>query len=86
VPTTVRAGRPPRAATPQETVVLEILRQVGLELHVIFNREAVMVPDGVNARVGRGRIAYCNRRSFPRTGSGGERCACTMRSVPAIPV
>jgi hydroxymethylpyrimidine pyrophosphatase-like HAD family hydrolase/energy-coupling factor transporter ATP-binding protein EcfA2 len=38
---------------PQETVVLEIIRELGLELQVIFNREAVMVlPAGVNKASG----------------------------------
>jgi hydroxymethylpyrimidine pyrophosphatase-like HAD family hydrolase len=38
---------------PQETLVLEIIRELGLELHVIFNREAVMVlPAGINKASG----------------------------------
>jgi HAD superfamily hydrolase (TIGR01484 family) len=38
---------------PQENTVLEVIRDVGLELQVIFNREAVMVlPTGVNKASG----------------------------------
>jgi HAD superfamily hydrolase (TIGR01484 family) len=38
---------------PQETLVLETIRELGLELHVIFNREAVMVlPAGINKATG----------------------------------
>jgi 3-deoxy-D-manno-octulosonate 8-phosphate phosphatase KdsC-like HAD superfamily phosphatase len=39
--------------TPHETTVLETIRQLGLELQVIFNKGAVMVlPSGVNKRTG----------------------------------
>lgn len=38
---------------PQETAVLETIRDLGLELHLIFNKGAVMVlPSGVNKRSG----------------------------------
>jgi hydroxymethylpyrimidine pyrophosphatase-like HAD family hydrolase len=38
---------------PHETAVLETIRDLGLELHVIFNKEAVMVlPAGVNKATG----------------------------------
>src|SRR5580765_1954407 len=38
---------------PQETQVLETIRELGLELQVIFNREAVMVlPAGINKASG----------------------------------
>jgi hydroxymethylpyrimidine pyrophosphatase-like HAD family hydrolase len=38
---------------PQETPVLETIRELGLEMHVIFNREAVMVlPAGINKASG----------------------------------
>jgi hydroxymethylpyrimidine pyrophosphatase-like HAD family hydrolase len=38
---------------PQETLVIETIRELGLELHVIFNREAVMVlPAGINKASG----------------------------------
>jgi hydroxymethylpyrimidine pyrophosphatase-like HAD family hydrolase len=38
---------------PHETAVLETIRDLGLELHVIFNREAVMVlPSGMNKGTG----------------------------------
>jgi len=38
---------------PQETAVLEIIRDLGLELQVIFNKGAVMVlPSGINKRSG----------------------------------
>ncbi len=38
---------------PHETVVLETIRDLGLELHVIFNKGAIMVlPSGVNKATG----------------------------------
>lgn len=38
---------------PQEDVVLEVIRSCGLELHVVFNKGAVMVlPSGVNKATG----------------------------------
>src|SRR5688572_9915111 len=38
---------------PNETVVLDTIRELGLELHVIFNKGAVMVlPSGVNKETG----------------------------------
>jgi hydroxymethylpyrimidine pyrophosphatase-like HAD family hydrolase len=38
---------------PEETAVLDTIRQLGLELHVIFNKGAVMVlPSGVNKATG----------------------------------
>src|SRR5205807_2370604 len=34
---------------PNETTVLDVIRQLGLELQVIFNKDAVMIlPSGVN--------------------------------------
>jgi hypothetical protein len=38
---------------PYETVVVELIRELGLELHVVFNKGAVMVlPSGVNKATG----------------------------------
>jgi HAD superfamily hydrolase (TIGR01484 family) len=38
---------------PHQTAVLETIRQIGLELHVIFNKRAVMIlPSGVNKATG----------------------------------
>jgi len=38
---------------PNETIVLEVIRELGLELQVIFNKDAVMVlPSGVNKATG----------------------------------
>jgi HAD superfamily hydrolase (TIGR01484 family) len=38
---------------PHESTVLEVIRDLGLELHVIFNKEAVMVlPSGINKATG----------------------------------
>jgi HAD superfamily hydrolase (TIGR01484 family) len=38
---------------PHETTVLEVIRQLGLEMQVIFNKEAVMIlPSGVNKGTG----------------------------------
>src|SRR5436190_4004976 len=39
--------------TPHETTVLEVIRDLGLELHVVFNKGAVMaLPSGVNKASG----------------------------------
>ncbi len=38
---------------PHETAVLETIRDLGLEMHVIFNKDAVMVlPTGINKATG----------------------------------
>lgn len=38
---------------PHQTTVLEVIRELGLELHVIFNKGAVMIlPSGVNKATG----------------------------------
>jgi hydroxymethylpyrimidine pyrophosphatase-like HAD family hydrolase len=38
---------------PNETIVLDVIRELGLELQVIFNKDAVMVlPSGVNKATG----------------------------------
>lgn len=38
---------------PNETIVLEVIRELGLEMQVIFNKDAVMVlPSGVNKATG----------------------------------
>jgi len=39
--------------TPHETAVLEVIQQLGLELHIIFNKKAVMVlPSGIKKATG----------------------------------
>jgi HAD superfamily hydrolase (TIGR01484 family) len=50
----LRVGRAIVATwTPAETVVLEVIKEMGLELQVIFNKGAVMVlPSGVNKSTG----------------------------------
>jgi HAD superfamily hydrolase (TIGR01484 family) len=41
------------SAKPNEAVLLEVIRDLGLELHIIFNRDSVMVlPSGVNKATG----------------------------------
>src|SRR5207244_1123076 len=38
---------------PNEVIILDLIRKMGLELQVIFNREAVMVlPSGINKATG----------------------------------
>ena len=45
--------------TPHETAVIETIRDLGLELHVIFNKGAVMVlPSGVNKATGLARALH----------------------------
>jgi hydroxymethylpyrimidine pyrophosphatase-like HAD family hydrolase len=42
---------------PHETVVLEVIQQLGIEYHIIFNKRAVMVlPSGVNKATGLARV------------------------------
>jgi hypothetical protein len=42
---------------PHEGVVLEVIQQLGLEFHIIFNKRAVMVlPSGVNKATGLARV------------------------------
>jgi 3-deoxy-D-manno-octulosonate 8-phosphate phosphatase KdsC-like HAD superfamily phosphatase len=41
---------------PHETAVLEVIQQLGIEYHIIFNKRAVMVlPSGVNKATGLAR-------------------------------
>src|SRR5215467_3733725 len=59
---------------PNETVVLELIRDLGLELDVIFNKDAVMVlPSGINKRSGL-QAALDNLRISEHNVVGVRRC------------
>jgi hypothetical protein len=81
---------------PHETVVLEVIRELGLELHVIFNKDAVMVlPSGVNKGTGV-RVALEELGLSPHNAVGvGDAendhaflgiCECSVAVGNALPV
>ena len=81
---------------PHETTVLEAIRELGLELQVIFNKGAVMVlPSGVNKATGLRRGAAvdwaCRRTTpsasaTPRTTTPSWRCCeCAVAVANALP-
>jgi hydroxymethylpyrimidine pyrophosphatase-like HAD family hydrolase len=64
--------------TPNENIVLNTIRDLGLELQVVFNKGAVMVlPSGVNKAK---RPACRTRRSSPLTAQCGGYRRCGERS------
>src|SRR5712671_488648 len=67
---------------PFETVVLEVIREQGLELQVIFNKNAVMVlPSGVNKASGL-QVALNELRLSPHNSVGvGDAKTITFSSV-----
>jgi hydroxymethylpyrimidine pyrophosphatase-like HAD family hydrolase len=80
---------------PNHIAVLQVIQEMGLELHVIFNRAAVMVlPAGVNKVTG---LDYALRRlglSFHEAVGIGdaendysflERCECAVAVANAVP-
>ncbi|HXH07694.1 MAG TPA: HAD-IIB family hydrolase [Vicinamibacterales bacterium] len=81
---------------PNETIVLEAIRDLGLELHVIFNKGAVMVlPAGVNK--GSGLLAALHRLGLSRhnvVGVGDAEndhaflglCECAVAVANALPM
>jgi hydroxymethylpyrimidine pyrophosphatase-like HAD family hydrolase len=69
---------------PHEKVVLDVIRELGLELQVIFNKGAVMVlPSGINKAVGcarrstssASRLTTPSASATPRTTTPSSRCA-----------
>ena len=82
-PTTTAVGQ--CSWQPQETAVLEVIRDLGLELQVIFNKGAVMVlPAGVTKATGlaaalrdRGYATIGIDLSELRKAGGGPKC-CTL--------
>ena len=80
---------------PQESVVLEVIREQGLELQVIFNKDAVMVlPSGVNKASGL-QVALSELRLSPHNSVGvGDAendhvflsmCECGVAVANALP-
>lgn len=80
---------------PHETTVLECIRQFGLELQVIFNREAVMIlPSGVNKASGLNvalRELQLSSHNLVAVGDGEndhafiDVCECAVAVANAIP-
>ncbi len=82
--------------TPHEKIVLETIRDMGLELHIIFNKGAVMVlPTGVNKAIGLKRML--KRMGLSRHNAVGvgdaendhafmEMCECAVAVGNALPV
>jgi hypothetical protein len=80
---------------PHETVVLETIKQMGLELQVIFNKGAVMVlPSGVNKATGlRAAVKEFNLTVGEVVGVGDaendhaflEVCGCSVAVANALP-
>ena len=82
-------------ARPHETVVLGTIRDLGLELHVIFNRDAVMVlPSGINKGTGlRAALDELGLSPHNVVGVGDaendhgflELCECAVAVADALP-
>ncbi|HWC03117.1 MAG TPA: HAD family hydrolase [Methylomirabilota bacterium] len=82
-------------ARPHETTVLAAIRDLGLELQVIFNREAVMVlPSGVNKGTGlRAALGELGLSPHNAVGVGDaendhgflELCECAVAVADALP-
>jgi hydroxymethylpyrimidine pyrophosphatase-like HAD family hydrolase len=80
---------------PHETVVLETIRDLGLELQVIFNKGAVMVlPSGINKAVGlRAALDDMGLSSHNAVGVGDaendhaflSQCECAVAVANALP-
>jgi hydroxymethylpyrimidine pyrophosphatase-like HAD family hydrolase len=80
---------------PHETVVLEAIRDLGLELQVIFNRDAVMVlPSGVNKGTGLRAALGELRLSLHNVAGVGDAendhgfldlCECAVAVADALP-
>ena len=81
---------------PHETAVLETIRDLGLELQVIFNKGAVMVlPSGVNKATGLDRRARragrCRRTTCVGVGDAENDhaflalCECAVAVANALP-
>lgn len=80
---------------PQETAVLEVIRELGLELQVIFNKGAVMVlPSGVNKATGMDAALVelgLSRHNAVGVGDAENdhaflaRCECSVAVANALP-
>ncbi len=80
---------------PHETAVLESIRELGLDLQVIFNKDAVMVlPTGVNKMTGLDRALSelkLSRHNIAGVGDAENdhaflnRCECSVAVANAIP-
>jgi HAD superfamily hydrolase (TIGR01484 family) len=80
---------------PHQTAVLEVIRELGLELQVIFNRSAVMVlPAGVNkatgleytlGKLGLSRHEVVGIGDAENDHSFLERCECAVAVANAVP-
>ena len=80
---------------PHETTVLEVIRDLGLEMHVVFNKGAVMaLPSGVNKATGLEAALKELRLSFHNMVGVGdaendhaflERCECAVAVANALP-
>ena len=80
---------------PQEAAVLDVIRELGLELHVIFNKGAVMVlPSGVNKATGLDAALAelgLSRHNVAGVGDAENdhaflaRCECAVAVANALP-
>jgi len=80
---------------PNESAVLEVIRSLGLELQIIFNKNAVMVlPSGVNKRTGlAAALEELNLSSHNVVGVGDAEndhaflsmCECSISVENALP-
>jgi HAD superfamily hydrolase (TIGR01484 family) len=80
---------------PQETIVLKTIRDLGLEMQVIFNKDAVMVlPSGVNKATGlTAALAELKLAAHEAVGVGDAEndhsflnlCACAAAVANALP-
>ncbi|MGE3317033.1 MAG: HAD-IIB family hydrolase [Planctomycetaceae bacterium] len=80
---------------PHHTTVMRIIQEMGLELHVVFNRSAVMVlPAGINKATGLDRALHqlgLSRHEVVGIGDSEndhsllERCECAVTVANAVP-
>ncbi len=80
---------------PHETTVLEVIRDLGLEMHVVFNKGAVMaLPSGVNKATGLDaalRELNLSRHNVIAVGDAEndhaflDRCECAVAVANALP-
>lgn len=81
---------------PYETIVLDVIRELGLEMQVIFNKGAVMVlPSGVNKATGlRAALEHLKLSTHNVVGVGDAEndhallaaCACGVAVANAVPM
>ena len=80
---------------PRESIVLDVIRDLGLELQVIFNKDAVMVlPSGVNKATGlKAALKELNLSAHNAVGVGDaendhvflKACECSVAVANALP-